>query len=1064
MKTAILKSLSIEQGEESKVFLLLLQSFFLGTFMATYETVSTALFQDYFEDSKVASSLIISGCVGIVFSFIYGQLQKRINFSSLAIIILFVVSAITFTLRFGFGFLPVEPLVFTIFLMLGPLNVVSILSFWGVVTRIFNLRQGKRLFGLVDTGLILGMILISFSIPFLQKALPSKEDILFVSAGSITLALIIQFIISSAYKKDINTKTEAAPEEEPKKVKNSVSWFQIMKDKYLSSLSLFVIFSMVGAFFIWYSWMAVAKDYFPSSEERLNYIGIFIAIVMVFTLLIKTFVFSKIMKTYGLKVSLLVLPLLLIAFTVIASLIGSAFGYTSAAGNFALFFLVVNLSRLFSQSIKLSIEAPAMKLLFQPLNASIRYDVQAKVDGVVNELAGIIAGSALILIAFLNLDLIYVTYSLIAILIVWAFVTSKTYKEYQSTLKKSLDSFKSADKEEEEAENNKDFTDLLVAEMNATNADKVIYALHLSQNLEPRLYESSIQTLLESDSEQVKIYALNKIASSKILEVKSLIPDLISREKSEAVKALAEKTLEILDNGYITGTAALDKLAKSKSSSEREHAAILLGTLPITDHNTNLLMDLIRDLEPNVRLAAINAGAKVNTPELYPFIIDNLANPKYSSAATSAVVSLGDYIIKALDSSFYKAGYNSTTLIRITKILGMIGGEEAQKYLVNKLTYPDKKVISQALISLKSSNYTSDEANKAKILQRIEDYIGYIGWNLAALDEIDTNYIGTELEKALEEETENNYNLLYLLLSLIYDPITIQNIRNNIETGTSESIGYAIELLDLFVDESLKPKLFPLIEDMPIAEKMREMEVFFPRNSLSSTEVLLDIINRDYTVTNRWTKAAAIHAYGKMPEVKVTQDLIANLFNPDALIRESAAKVIYTLDKKAFNQAVPRIDKNEKIRLERLVKTENKQNRQSQYEKIAFLKNIQGFTQMRGLTLAEITDYFETITYKEGASIYSRETSNKYPLQFIFRGKAALREGENEITSFSENDAIGEMLILDSDLESTQIIAQGEVVTFALRDESLYGLMYNHKEIAEAIITILNERVMLQKV
>lgn len=1059
MKKAILKSLSIEQGEESKVFLLLLQSFFLGCYMATYETVATALFQGYFEDKDFGFAMVVSGSVGIIFSIIYTFLQKKIKFSTLAIGVMLLVTAITFALRASFSFVDTADLVFVIFLMFGPLNVVAMLSFWGVVTRVFNIRQGKRLFGLVDTGLIVGMIVISFLIPFIQRLFTDKQDILLISAASSAGALLIQFFLSINFGKEINKSAESTPNTDTsKKAKNSVSWIEVIKNKYLSSLSLFVIFSMVGAFFIWSQWMSVGEQYFPDTENRINFIGIFIAIVMVFTLLIKTFVYSRIMKTYGLKVALIALPLLLTVFTAIAFLIGQTMGYTALSANFALFFLVINLSRLFSQSIKLAIEAPSMKLLFQPLDASIRYDAQAKIDGTVNEFAGIIAGAALSLLA----NQLIVTSVLVVILVVWLFVTFRTYREYQATLKSSLDSFKSSSEDEEVF--NEDFSDVLISELNDENADKVIYALQLSESLEPRLHETSIQTFLESESEQVKIYALNKIATAKILDAKESVVKVTESGDSEAIKSLAKKTLEILENeSKIGGSGALDKLAHSKSAQEREHAAILLGTLPSSEHYNNLLIDLIRDLEPNVRLATINVAAKKNIPELYPFIIDNLANAKYSSAATSAVISLGEYIITSLDTAFYKAGYDSDTLIRITKILGVIGGEKSQEYLVNKLTYPDKKVISQALISLKASQYIADEKNKAKILQRIEDYVGYIGWNLAALNEIDTKIIGDELKIALEEETENNYNLLYLLLSLVYEPSTIQNIRKNIESGTSEGIAYAIELLDLFVDESLKPKLFPLIEDMPIAEKMRELQIFYPRNSLSSTEVLLDIINRDYTVTNRWTKTAAIHAYAKMPGVSATQDLIANLFNPDVLIRESAARVIYNLDSKLFNNVAGRIEKTEKVRLERLVKAENKQDRLSQYEKIAFLRNIKGFNTMRGLTLAEITDHFETLTFAEGKAICSKSYKGQFPLQFIFRGSIALMHEDKSISTFKSNEAIGNMLILDSDLDQTELKAMSEVVTFALRDDNLYSLMYNHKEIAEAIITILNERVMLQK-
>ena len=45
------------------------------------------------------------------------------------------------------------------FVMFGPLFVLSIVTFWGVANRLYNLRQGKRLFGIIDAGIIFGIII-----------------------------------------------------------------------------------------------------------------------------------------------------------------------------------------------------------------------------------------------------------------------------------------------------------------------------------------------------------------------------------------------------------------------------------------------------------------------------------------------------------------------------------------------------------------------------------------------------------------------------------------------------------------------------------------------------------------------------------------------------------------------------------------------------------------------------------------------------------------------------------------------------------------------------------------
>ena len=90
------------------------------------------------------------------------------------------------------------------------------------------------------------------------------------------------------------------------------------------------------------------------------------------------------MKTYGLKISLLVSPIVMAIVTISAALIGSVFGFTAESATFTFFFLLISLCRFFQKALKDSIESPVLKLLYQSLNPTIRHEVQARVDGTIN--------------------------------------------------------------------------------------------------------------------------------------------------------------------------------------------------------------------------------------------------------------------------------------------------------------------------------------------------------------------------------------------------------------------------------------------------------------------------------------------------------------------------------------------------------------------------------------------------------------------------------------------------------------------------------------------------------
>lgn len=118
-------------------------------------------------------------------------------------------------------------------------------------------------------------------------------------------------------------------------------------------------------------------------------------------------------------------------------------GYQAETSGFMLFFLFIALSKLFSQSLRGAIEIPAFKTLYQPLDKNIRYDVQAKIDGIVNEFSAFFSGVVLLASGSLSfIHLIHFSYVLIIILAAWTYITFKLYIEYKTTLKKSLSDFK----------------------------------------------------------------------------------------------------------------------------------------------------------------------------------------------------------------------------------------------------------------------------------------------------------------------------------------------------------------------------------------------------------------------------------------------------------------------------------------------------------------------------------------------------------------------------------------------------------------------------------------------
>ena len=165
MRDKLFALLGIESGEESMVSMLLTQSVFLGIFFGAFDITAHSLFLSVFDEKMMARGYVVSGIAGIILTSLYSWFQTRMQFRNFAIFNLTFVTALTLILWLALILSPSEWMIFIVFIMLGPLNILALLGFWGTTDRLFSQDQGKRIFRLTDAGLIIGIIIISFTIP-----------------------------------------------------------------------------------------------------------------------------------------------------------------------------------------------------------------------------------------------------------------------------------------------------------------------------------------------------------------------------------------------------------------------------------------------------------------------------------------------------------------------------------------------------------------------------------------------------------------------------------------------------------------------------------------------------------------------------------------------------------------------------------------------------------------------------------------------------------------------------------------------------------------------------------
>ncbi|HEY9008828.1 cyclic nucleotide-binding domain-containing protein [Ohtaekwangia sp.] len=1046
---SLARLLRIKNEEQKQIIVMLCTGFFMGVFIATYQVTADSLFLNRM-GAYLNKAFLAAGALGIITTSLFSFFQNWIRFTTLALgsvvlILLFTLGAY-WLLNFGPSSWH-NYFVFALYCMSGPITAVLLLSFWGIFGRLFNFRQSKRIIGWIDTGQLIAAILATLiAIPFTSKIIKDTSDYLLVCAGSIAIVSVLLFIIATVF-----TLAKNDPREFGAAVRRETRITRLVRDPYIRMLSVFLLISMVMFMFTQYSFQQLVQIQYPKERELTNFNSFFTGAVYGISLIMQTFINQRIISNYGLRVSLFVLPLVVILFASGSLLTGGIFGYEKVIGEtgFIYFFLFVALTRLFNWTLRDSLENPVFKLFFIPLENRLRFNIQAKVEGLMNESARFVAGLLIFGMAFLPFfKLIHVGILLLLLAGAYFYVVNHLYNGYRNKIRLKLES---TDMQQERLE--KGFTRVtnrLETMLAAPQASKAVFSYKLLEKINAAQVSAWVNNMMKNDEEPIRAYAQDKMNELKGLSVSDKYVIRMDGTKVDGSEknVLTKSDLElIIQNGGDITKARIQKLTRSGNPNDRHYAAeLLLHTS--REECTSFLMELLIDAEPQVRNTAIKTSIKKNNPEIINTVIENLGSPVYSNQAMNALVQIGATTLPALDAAFYRSGQSTQMMLRIVQVIGRIGGQRAREILWNKMDYPNKVIVSQVLLSLGECGFKAGISQITRIKYVIESDIADISWNLSAMYEVGDEGFSEQIKTALQLEIKNDIEHIYTLLTMLYDTRSIQLVKENIDSGTAEGITYAIELLDVFLSEQLKQRVIPILDDISDAERISRLEYFYPRVKLDSRLVLKFLINRDFTQSNRWTKACVLFQIGMQKIEDFKLDLIAQLFNPDLLIREVSAWALHQINPKEYELNSKRLGEATKYELDMLI-IQGK--RMTRFEKILFFQEINIFKGVAGLTLTYLADLSEDVRLKKGESLTLDERSNNN-FYVIISGTVDFYHKGEHVTQFLQGQFIGEMLGYQNFLNANLVVAQTDTVILKFNKDQFYELLSDNVELADKVL------------
>jgi hypothetical protein len=647
-------------------------------------------------------------------------------------------------------------------------------------------------------------------------------------------------------------------------------------------------------------------------------------------------------------------------FTAVAIGVGMLMGYSPAAPiPFVFFFLLMALSRLFSKSLKDSVESPSFKVIYQTINENIRFEVQSGIDGTVNEISALSSGLLLAGLGALSfVRLIHFSWVLFGLIIIWIFLASRLYSEYRKSIRKSLEAVSSN----------------AVAVARAGSLDSLKNrAAGISH------FRSEYFNIIAGDNSSVdntdnRWFLDNIMQHAGSRQDLNLLPALKKiRGKQDIDEALRDRSAEIIEQIEIS-KGDLRKIRKPSQAQPDDEKFINARKIIAGERlpQTTEILRLLRDNNPESKRYAIFMIGKFRLKDMLSEVCECLRIQGLESDASAVIASFGAEASRELQRVYLNSSGNINTGKAIIRLLGRFPTGENNLFIFARLWSNSRQLKQVALKCLTASGYKADNEDKDKLNQLISDLIGMMTWNISALITLARNNDEPLLD-VIRKETSDWNSFLFDLLSITYDTGSIAKIKANLESGTLESVNYALEMIDLVIDESIKAKLVSFVDAVPDEEKLKNLRQFFPGEIQQYDSLIEDILNRDYNLITVWAKAFTLRHLNSIKGESTKESVIALLFSPEKILQEEAAGLMGRSDKNLLGEVIKRIPGGEVRRLSKITSGEMPVG-DLLFEKLKFLSTL--FTDIPAdelLSLAATMRYYRntdfTLTNEFSASI-----------------------------------------------------------------------------------------------
>lgn len=1050
--------LGIEVGEGLRVGRLTALYAVLILGVVFVETIAFALFIREFGTRNLPYAYIVTAVLAPSAAFFFLRLGRRVSFQTLELTnVAFQMVCCTL-----FWLLLISPAAHWTTLLLPAWFQTHIIlinvAVWSLAGRVFDLRQSKRLFGLVGAGTWIANIFGGFIVAPLVAAFGTDQMMLaaaIVAAGGLWLMWTILRIELPAGRSPRSAAAGAARR----------STMPVRDDqptrRYIRLILAYICLWWIAFYFLDNIFYDRASIQFQDTAQLAKALGLQLSATGVLALITSLAGIGYVLRRYGLQAAFLAMP-------VVCGVAVGALAIAGSLGQTSVLFWLAVVARLFNVAWGFSFSQSALVISYQPLPSERRGQVQTLAEGIVQPLAIGFAGLALLgLNTLLGLRAVGLSWFFVGIIILLCAVIVLMNRQYPQVLSSAL-ARRQWGGGTAAAPADQASRDLLRAALGSPHPATVIYGLEMLERADPAAIAQMLPQLLRHQSAEVRRAAFERIEQIQLRGAAQAVQDALGSESEPAVRAAALQALAALLEpqalGQLVGQVAAPdpqirrgalvgllryggepeqqlahghvlQLAASASTDERALAAQILAELGTSRFEAQA-QALLADHDTEVRREALKLAARQRDPQLWPAVAQASAAPGTTRLAVRALAAGGQAALPAIEAALAQPTLAQRQLIALINACGRIRGEQVIQLLSSKLGHPDNDVRAAVLEALSASGYRAAMAESVRAQIRTE--AAQAAWIAAALVDIGDDPQLRPVQAALHLATRRLADRLCLWLSFLYDPPMMLRARSALAQGQGAQYAYALEILDTQLPTDLKSLVLPIAEDLPPRERLSRLAAAFPQRQQSRAERLLAIIDGpEARWCSAWARACALFAAGGLPARECLPAVQAAVSADDALVRETAIWALARLEP-AASQGDHRM--------------------LSTIEKVLILKQVDVFQQTPDDVLADIAALLEELEIPADETIFHKGDLGD-SLYIVVGGRLRVDDGERLLNHLGERDVFGEMALLDAEPRVASVTAVEPTRLLRLDQAPFYELIVDRPEVAIGLIRVLTARL-----